>query len=518
MGVLMGTTGSRRCDDGEMISLLKRHEIQVLLKAGFSVSDVAERSTTSTDTVRRVQREAAVEHTDDATARAARRIGRPSKAAPFATQVAAWLADEPTLPTQELLRRAKESGYAGNKTAFYALVAGLRPPRATPLVRFEGLPGEFSQHDFGHVDVRYVDGRKQRVHFFASRLKYSRFAVVTLVDNERVETIVRCLARDFVSFGGLPLMAVFDRPKTIVKKGGKGREVEAYNATFAQAIVDIGVGVEMCAPRSGNQKGTVERLVGWVKSSFFKHRKFQDEVDLRAQLAAWHVEVNTKTASRATGVIPETRRQEELVRLRPIKVFPEKLALRVPIFVGPTAEVMFEGLPYSMPPEATHVAGTLFLFEDRLRIVAGRFESVHRRRKKGEPPAPLPEHRAAKIAAVHGKRAKLYEKREHVLNLGPEALALLTEITHREPQLSGRRVEELYEMLERHGDDSLRAAITRAVQSGRLTVAGVRRALPLSARGGDGDSHLARAAQPRGPDGPQLALGLDRAELKRGVS
>jgi hypothetical protein len=130
----------------------------------------------------------------------------------------------------------------------------------------------------------------------------------------------------------------------------------------------------------------------------------------------------------------------------------------------------------------------------------------------------LPEHRAAKIAAVHGKRAKLYEKREHVLNLGPEALALLTEITHREPQLSGRRVEELYEMLERHGDDSLRAAITRAVQSGRLTVAGVRRALPLSARGGDGDSHLARAAQPRGPDGPQLALGLDRAELKRGVS
>lgn len=508
MGALMATTGTRECDDGEMISLLKRHEIQVLLKAGFSVSDVAERSTTSTDTVLRVQREDAVEHTDDRAARAARRIGRPSKAAPFSTRVSAWLADEPTLPTQELLRRAKEVGYSGSKTAFYALVAGLRPPRATPVVRFEGLPGEFSQHDFGHVDVKYVDGRKQRVHFFASRLKYSRFASVTLVDNERVETIVRCLARDFVAFGGLPLMAVFDRPRTIVKKGGKGREVEVYNATFAQAIVDIGVGVEMCAPRSGNQKGTVERLVGWVKSSFFKHRKFQDEADLRAQLAAWHVEVNTKTPSRATGVIPETRRQEELARLRPIKVIPEKLALRVPIFVGPTAEVMFEGAPYSMPPEATLVAGTLFLFEDRLRIVAGRFESIHRRRKKGEPPAPLPEHRSAKIAAVHGKRAKLYEKRQQVLNLGPAALTLLTEITHREPQLSGRRVEELYELLELHKDDTLRAAIERAVKSGRLTVTAVRRALPSSAR----------RAQPRGPEGRQLALSLGRAELKGGVS
>ena len=142
----------------------------------------------------------------------------------------------------------------------------------------------------------------------------------------------------------------------------------------------------MCAPRSGNQKGTVERLVGWVKGTFFKHRKFQDEADLRDQLDAWLLEVNTKTPSRATGVIPETRRLEELVRLRPIEVFPEKLALRIPVFVGPTAEVMFEGVPYSMPPEATHVPGTLFLYEERLRLVAGRFEVLHRRRKKGGRP------------------------------------------------------------------------------------------------------------------------------------
>ena len=286
-----------------------------------------------------------------------------------------------------------------------------------------------------------------------ARLKYSRLVAVTLVPNEQVETIVRCLARDFVAFGGLPLMAVFDRPRTIVAKGGVGRDVEQYNATFAQAIVELGVGVEMCAPRSGNQKGSVERLVGWVKSSFFKPRKFQDGLDLRAQLAAWIVEANTKTPSRATGVLPETRRLEELRRLRPIKVLPENLMLRIPVFVGPTAEVMFEGVPYTMPPEATHVAGTLFLYEDRLRIVAGRFEATHRRRRKGEPAAPLPEHRAAKIAAVHGERAKLYEKRQALLDLGPDALALLTEITHRAPRRPKRDVEDLYVLLETHGDD-----------------------------------------------------------------
>ena len=517
---MMQTADMRRrpVQIGEMLPLLVRHEIQVLLRAGFAVHDVATRAGVSDDSVRRVRREEAVVHVDNAVEHRARGIGRPSKTSAFTAKVAAWLREQPDLPTLELLRRGKEHGYTGSKTAFYALVAGVRPPRAAPVVRFEGLPGEFSQHDFGHVDVCFVDGRKKRVHFFASRLKYSRFVAVTLVDNERVETIVRCLARDFVAFGGLPLMAVFDRPRTIVQKSGKGRDVEAFNATFAQAIVDIGVGVEMCAPRSGWQKGSVERLVGWVKGSFFKPRKFQDEVDLVAQLAAWHVEVNTKTPSRATKVIPEIRRQEELARLRPIKVFPERLALRIPIFVGPTAEVMFEGAPYSMPPEATHIAGTLFLYEDRLRIIAGRFESIHDRRKKGDPPAPLPEHRAAKIAAVHGKRAKLYEKRQQVLNLGPDALALLTEITHRDGKLATRRVEELYLLLERHGDDAMRAAISHAVARHRLSVAAVRRRLQESVRGRDGESHHAAAAQPRGQEGSQLTLTSVRAESKRGDS
>jgi hypothetical protein len=50
-------------------------------------------------------------------------------------------------------------------------------------------------------------------------------------------------------------MAAFDRPRTIVKKSGKGRDVEQFNATFAQGIVDLGVGVEMCAARSGWQEG-----------------------------------------------------------------------------------------------------------------------------------------------------------------------------------------------------------------------------------------------------------------------
>ncbi|UJR87330.1 MULTISPECIES: IS21 family transposase [Sandaracinus] len=481
--MLFGTVAVSGADGrgaGDMLPLLKRHEIQVLLSVGIPLEVIEERTGASIATIKRIRDEAPVEHVDDRAEHRKRGIGRPSKTAPFADDVRAWLEEEPELPTQELLRRALDKGYDGGKSAFYALVAASRPARTAPVVRFEGLPGELSQHDFGHVDVRFVDGTKKRVHFFASRLKYSRFVAVTLVPNERVETLVRTLVRHFNEFGRVPLLAVFDRPRTIVSKSGPGREVEQFNTTFAEVMLELGVGAEMCAPRSGNQKGSVEQLVKWVKSSFFKWRKFADERDLEAQLAAWVRQVNFETPSRATSEIPEARRQKELPRLRPVRLTPETLALRVPVFVGPTAEVMFEGRAYSMPPQAANVPGTAFVYEDRLRIVAGRYEAEHVRGKPGDPPASLPQHRADKLAAVHGARARLYEMREQLLRLGPDALALLTALTHRAPTRSAEHVERLYALYEEHDDDAMRAAISRAVVRGTLTVSAVREALSSS--------------------------------------
>jgi hypothetical protein len=113
MAALMPTKDPKRWDEGAMLPLLTRHAIQVLLKAGLSVSDTAKQTSASVDTVRRVRDEAPVEHVDDRAANAARRVGRPPKAASYGPKVARWLADDPLLPTQELLRRALDDGYSG---------------------------------------------------------------------------------------------------------------------------------------------------------------------------------------------------------------------------------------------------------------------------------------------------------------------------------------------------------------------------------------------------------------------
>lgn len=202
----------------------------------------------------------------------------------------------------------------------------------------------------------------------------------------------------------------------------------------------------------------MENLVGWVKGSFFKQRRFIDREDLQLQLAEWHAEVNRQRPSRATGVPPAARMSEERARLRPLKVTPAELALRVPIFVGPTATVLHDGHTYSMPPEAIGIAGTLYLYRERVRIVAGRYQAQHERLFAPGARSTLPEHRALLLAAVSGKRAKRYLQREHLLEIGGPALEYLTELTHRRPRLWVRDVEQLHELLQRHGAEALRGA------------------------------------------------------------
>ena len=444
--------------------MLKRHEIQVLRRAGHTLQEVVKHSGVSQSSVQRVASESPVTALDSDAERRRRGVGRPSKAEALRALLMAELAKQPGVLGVELLRRARLAGYSGGKSALYELIAALRPrERSQPLVRFEGLPGEFSQHDFGEVDVEFGNGTGRRVHFFASRLKYSRWAQVSLVDDQRVEALVRSLVEHFAAMGGIPLLAVFDRPKTVALSWRRDGTVIEWNATFAGVALDLGLGIELCWPHSPRQKGAVENLVGWVKGSFFKQRRFLDEEDLVRQLAEWHEEVNVQRPSRATGVAPAARIAEEQARLRPLKVKPEELALRFPVMVGPTAVVTHDGRTYSMPPEAIGIAGTLYLYRERVRIVAGRFASEHQRQLEPGASSMLPEHRAQRVAAVSGRRAKRYLEREHLLALGRPALDYLTELTHRRPRLWIRDVHQLHELLQSHGTDALRAAFERGL-------------------------------------------------------
>lgn len=444
--------------------MVRRHKIQVQRQAGRSLVETANQVGVSQSSVQRVVAEPPVTSFDTEAERAKRRIGRPSKAEPFRALLTRELVAQPDVLAVELLRRAKNDGYDGGKSALYELVRELRPERPQPIVRFEGVAGEFSQHDFGEVDVRYGDV-VERVHFFASRLKYSRWVQVSIVENQRVEALVRALVEHYVAWGGIPLVSVFDRPKTIAHTWSKDGVVTQWNPTFAQVVLELGVAVELCWPRSPQQKGAVENLVGWVKGSFFKQRRFVDREDLDRQLAEWHVDVNTNRPSRATREIPAVRVADERARMKALHVKPCDLALRLPLVVGPTGHVVHDTHPYSMPPESVGMACTLWLYRDRVKIVAGRHVAEHPRKFDRDAGSTLPEHRKQRVEAARSPRAKRYTQREHLLGLGASTVAYITELVHRRPKIWARDIDELHHLLEIHGDHPLQSAFSHCLKA-----------------------------------------------------
>jgi transposase len=461
---------------------MTRHEIQILRAVGMVQAAVAVKAGVSVRSVRRIEGEAAVSDSDTVALVRARRVGRPSIAAAWTETIGRWLEEDRTLPSGEIVRRLQqEQGHRGGKSALYELIRRLRPVPVAPLVRFEGVPGEFSQHDFGVVSVRFTSGAVERVRFFASRLKWSRFAHVSVVPDEREEALVRGLLQAFEAFGGVPLVTVWDNPKTVVlaRKG----ELIVWNPVFGQVALDYRFAPELCWPRAGQQKGAVENLVGWVKKSFFTCRRFHDRADLEQQLADWLRTVNTERPSRATGVIPAVRLAEERARLRPLPISARAYALKTAVVVSARARVTHAGREYSMPPATIGQAATLHLYEDHIEILTKTGERVRHPRTAARASL-LPEHRAAMLDTVRGGRARLYFQRQSLWELGPAAEAWLTELVHRRPAQWRHDVEDGFALLQDYGPVALLRALAWGVDHGAIGAEYVRTHLARSRAAG----------------------------------
>ena len=441
-----------------MLTMLDRHKVHTLRAAGYSYQRIATTLKIARSTVQRILAEPVVTATavaDPATVRRTRGVGRPRTTPALGATLAAWLTAEPHLSGREALRRLREQGQRLADSTFYrAWLTARGEARPTPVqVRFEGVPGEFAQFDFGECVVTLTDGRTQRIHFACYRLKYSRWMYVQVVPDQQVESLIRALLNGFVSAAGVPLRVVFDRPRTVVI-GQTAEGLPKWNTTLERVAVDYGFTIEVCAPRRGNQKGSVEALVKFVKQNFFTQRRFADLAqDLPTQLLEWLTDVNTRRTSRATQQVPADRLAEEQPRLKPLAVDPDRYGLAFPVFVGPTAMVEFRAVRYAMPPAAASTPATLTLYPDRVRLVSknGKHDVIHPR-FPAHGVSYLPGQRAAQLAKVAGDRGRTYFMRERILELGEVAAAYVTELVHARPYVWAGDVDGLFTLLERVGD------------------------------------------------------------------
>src|SRR5947208_5145346 len=84
-----------------------------------------------------------------------------------------------------------------------------------------------------------------------------------------------------------------------------------WHRSLLQLAAEFDFHPEACWPASGNQKGSVESLVKFVKINFLAGRSFIDDADLQAQCTDWQDSDNATRPSPATDVTPASRPAEE---------------------------------------------------------------------------------------------------------------------------------------------------------------------------------------------------------------
>ena len=438
---------------------MKRLQIQNLREGGLSVQRTAEAAGVSPATVVRVSAEERIKDPGERDKAARARMGRPSKLEPYRKTILDWLTCEPEIQSIAIVERLREEGYEGGKSAVYEFVRKHRRPKtAKGVVRFEAVPGEFAQHDFGQLVVTYQDGTKERVRFFASQLRYSRMSRVRVVPDETVETICHSVADAYEYFGGMPLIGVFDNPRTIVTKR-EGKNVK-WQETFAWFTTECGFSPHVTWPYRPQEKGGVENLVGFVKSSFFKVHRFKDRADMLERLEAWHERTNNERVSRATSEIPRDRMVLESTRLRPMQIDPNGFTLRYSRKVRTDGFVEVHGVRYYAGVKSIGSDATVRVGEGHVIVDPPADDrSVHPRKPLNGKYSVLASQRE-ELLTKEGARS--YVKRQILMEGNPAAEWFMTELRHRRPEQWEVDVDALFVLLEMHGEAVVRRALTEA--------------------------------------------------------
>jgi transposase len=162
-------------------------------------------------------------------------------------------------------RLRAEHGFTGGYTSVKDAVRELRVGRKEVFLPLSHPPGE-AQVDFGFAEV-VLAGVPTKVAVFVMSLPHSGAVYCQVFPRECTETFQEGHARAFQFFGGVPRRIAYDNPKTAVAKivGPRDRELtREFLRLKSHYLFDS----HFCLVRRPNEKGHVEKLVEYARSTF----------------------------------------------------------------------------------------------------------------------------------------------------------------------------------------------------------------------------------------------------------
>jgi transposase len=214
-----------------------------------------------------------------------RQSKRGSKLEPYYPMIHGWLQAENYLATRihELLIA---QGYLGSYEVVKRYVGRLKEERdRVAYVRFETMPGQQAQVDFGEFMVVLPDGSEKKLYCFVMALGFSRHMYVELVERCTMTVFLDCHIHAFGYFGGVPGEIIYDNMKNVVIRHLVGK------VTFNETILDFAMHYQYkpvaCPPYSPWCKGKVERPIDYIRERFWRGYVYHGLEACNEDLIVW---------------------------------------------------------------------------------------------------------------------------------------------------------------------------------------------------------------------------------------
>ena len=231
---------------------------------------------------------------------------RPSKLDPFKDEIQRLLGEDPRLPGRRVRELIEALGFDGSKTIVDDYLREVRPlfERKRSFQRTTYRPGEICQFDLWEpsTEIPVGHGQTRKGFVVVACLGFSRAGAGALVFSKQTPDLLSGIGRCLWSLGALPETLVWDRQAGIHGHGGRP------SAEFAAFCGQLKVSWHFCEPADPQAKGVVERLQGFMESSFEPGRRVANEADFQLQLDDWF-------QNRANARVHETLRERPADRL-----------------------------------------------------------------------------------------------------------------------------------------------------------------------------------------------------------
>jgi transposase len=304
---------------------------------------------------------------------------RPTLLGAYDGAIRQMLSDTPELRAPAVLERLRPLGYRGGVTILRDRLRQLRPhAEREPFLTLDFAPGAAVQVDWADFGFA-LPGCPRRVSAFVMALCYSRMLYLEFVLSQAMGSFLRCMERGLHFFGGTTKADIFDNMKTVVLSHTPTATV--FNQRFLEYARTRHFAGVACNVGRGNEKGRVERPIGFIRERFWPGCRPTDLLDLNVKATTWRDTFANNRVHEVTGKVPALVFENEERRvLRPVGDTPFNTDDVESAGVTKSFRVRFDRNHYSVPPQLVGQSVVVRANDDGVGIFLGPKQvAMHRR-------------------------------------------------------------------------------------------------------------------------------------------